>query len=140
MLGRARSAWTATPAQIGRAVGTADLQIDGMLHGKILRSTLPHVRMTAIDVSAAAAMLGTRLSHRSRSRGTRSRDMNCSFATRPCWPSTRCATSGSRLQQSPRSTRPRLTGRWSAFAPEYEPPPALMTVEQSLAADAVLVV
>src|SRR5260370_10749334 len=42
----------------GRAVYTTDLQIEGILHAKILRSTVPHARIRAIDVSGALAMPG----------------------------------------------------------------------------------
>jgi CO/xanthine dehydrogenase Mo-binding subunit len=37
----------------GRAIYTADVQMSGMLHGKILRSPHPHARIKSIDTSAA---------------------------------------------------------------------------------------
>jgi len=42
----------------GRAVYTDDIQLPGMLHGKILRSPHPHARIVSIDTSAAAAVEG----------------------------------------------------------------------------------
>lgn len=42
----------------GRAVYTDDLAFPGMLHGKILRSTLPHARIVSIDTSEAEALPG----------------------------------------------------------------------------------
>lgn len=37
----------------GSAVFTADVQLPGMLYGKILRADIPHARLKSIDVSAA---------------------------------------------------------------------------------------
>ncbi|HSG08381.1 MAG TPA: xanthine dehydrogenase family protein molybdopterin-binding subunit [Longimicrobiales bacterium] len=42
----------------GRAVYTDDIQLPGMLHGKILRSPHPHARIVSIDASAALALDG----------------------------------------------------------------------------------
>jgi len=42
----------------GRAVYTDDVQLPGMLHGKILRSPHPHARIISIDTSAAEALDG----------------------------------------------------------------------------------
>jgi CO/xanthine dehydrogenase Mo-binding subunit len=42
----------------GRAVYTSDLKLAGMLHGKILRSPVPHARIRRIDSSKAASMEG----------------------------------------------------------------------------------
>ncbi len=42
----------------GRAEYVHHLRLPGMLHGKIFRSTMPHARITHIDVSAAAAVPG----------------------------------------------------------------------------------
>ena len=42
----------------GRAVYTDDVQLPGMLHGKILRSPHPHARIVAIDTGAAEALEG----------------------------------------------------------------------------------
>ena len=42
----------------GRAVYASDITVPGMLHGRILRSTLPHARIRSIDTSAALAMPG----------------------------------------------------------------------------------
>jgi CO/xanthine dehydrogenase Mo-binding subunit len=42
----------------GRAEYTADVQLDGMLVGKILRSTHAHARITSIDTSLAEAVPG----------------------------------------------------------------------------------
>ena len=42
----------------GRAVYTDDVQLPGMLHGKILRSPHPHARIVSIDASEALALEG----------------------------------------------------------------------------------
>ena len=42
----------------GAAQFASDVVVPGMLHGRILRSPLPHARITGIDVSAALAMPG----------------------------------------------------------------------------------
>ncbi len=44
----------------GRAVYADDIQLPGMLHGKILRSPLPHARIVSIDTSEAEALEGVR--------------------------------------------------------------------------------
>jgi xanthine dehydrogenase YagR molybdenum-binding subunit len=55
-----------TPRQNGRAKVTGatrytvDLKLPGMLHGRILRSTLPHARIREVDVSAARKLPGVR--------------------------------------------------------------------------------
>lgn len=42
----------------GRAVYISDIRVDGMAHGRILRSPEPHARISGIDVSAALAVVG----------------------------------------------------------------------------------
>jgi len=42
----------------GRAVYTDDIQLPGMLHGRILRSPHPHARIVSIDTSRAEALEG----------------------------------------------------------------------------------
>ncbi len=42
----------------GSAVYTSDIAIDGMLHGRIIRSPHPHARIRSIDISAALATEG----------------------------------------------------------------------------------
>ncbi len=42
----------------GRATYVSDVAVPGMLHGKVLRSTIPHGRLVAIDASRALAMDG----------------------------------------------------------------------------------
>ena len=72
--GRARSNWSDkerargigatvqrkdTPGTVdGSAKYAADLKMDGMLHGRVLRSPHHHARILSIDTSAAAAMPG----------------------------------------------------------------------------------
>jgi CO/xanthine dehydrogenase Mo-binding subunit len=45
---------------LGRAQYTGDIQLPGMLHGKVLRSPYPHARIVAIDVSEALALPGVK--------------------------------------------------------------------------------
>lgn len=42
----------------GTAVYASDVEVPNMLHGKILRSTVPHARIARLDTSAALAMPG----------------------------------------------------------------------------------
>lgn len=55
-----------TPRQDGRAKVTGatrytvDIKLPGMLHGRILRSPLPHARIRSIEMSAAARLPGVR--------------------------------------------------------------------------------
>ncbi|HYC36598.1 MAG TPA: xanthine dehydrogenase family protein molybdopterin-binding subunit [Usitatibacter sp.] len=42
----------------GKATYASDVKIPGMLHGRVLRSPLPHARIRSIDTSAALAMPG----------------------------------------------------------------------------------
>jgi len=44
----------------GRAVYTYDVQLDGMLYARVLRSPHPHARIRRIDVSKAAALPGVK--------------------------------------------------------------------------------
>src|SRR5260370_21829303 len=57
-VGHSVPGWDSRAKRRGRAVYTTDLQIEGILHAKILRSTVPHARIRAIDVSGALAMPG----------------------------------------------------------------------------------
>ena len=42
----------------GKSVYTGDIKLPGMLHGKVLRSYLPHARIRRVDVEDAVAMPG----------------------------------------------------------------------------------
>ena len=44
----------------GTAVYAADFALPGMLHGKVLRSTVPHARLVRIDTARARALPGVR--------------------------------------------------------------------------------
>lgn len=57
-VGRSVPRVEATAKVTGRAQYVHDMQLPGMLHGKIFRSTLAHGRILAIDCSAARAMEG----------------------------------------------------------------------------------
>ncbi len=49
------------PAKVtGRAIFTEDIQLPGMLHGRILGSPHPHARILGIDTSAAEALPGVK--------------------------------------------------------------------------------
>ncbi len=45
---------------LGRAQYAGDIQLAGMLHGKVLRSPYPHARIVSIDTSAARALPGVK--------------------------------------------------------------------------------
>ncbi|NML47623.1 xanthine dehydrogenase family protein molybdopterin-binding subunit [Ramlibacter sp. G-1-2-2] len=51
---------TARAKVLGRAQYAGDIQIPGMLHGKVLRSPYPHARIVSIDTSAALALPGVK--------------------------------------------------------------------------------
>jgi len=44
----------------GSAVFTADIKLNGMLYGKVLRSTLPHAKIRSIDISRAEKLKGVK--------------------------------------------------------------------------------
>ena len=44
----------------GAAIYTSDMKMSGMLHGKILRSKIPHARILNVDVSKAEKLKGVR--------------------------------------------------------------------------------
>src|ERR1700752_1458195 len=44
----------------GTTVYGADLALPGMLHGKVLRSTVPHARLVRLDAARARALPGVR--------------------------------------------------------------------------------
>ena len=44
----------------GRAVYAGDIKMEGMLHGKALRSSYPHARIVRIETAAALALPGVR--------------------------------------------------------------------------------
>ena len=56
----------------GRALFGPDIQLPGMLHGKVLRSTHAHARIRAIDTRRAEALPGS-LCRRNRYRPARGR-------------------------------------------------------------------
>ena len=57
-VGRSMERVDAAEKLSGQAVYVGDIRVPGMLHGKVLRSTLPHARIVAIDTSAAEMMPG----------------------------------------------------------------------------------
>jgi CO/xanthine dehydrogenase Mo-binding subunit len=78
----------------GRAEYMHDLRLPGMLHGKIVRSTVPHGRITRIDTSAARALAGVHrvVTARSSPSPITARRFTTSRSSR----STRCAMSANR--------------------------------------------
>ena len=59
-LGRDTPQVNARAKVLGRAVYAGDIQLAGMLHGKILRSPYPHARIVRIDTAAARALPGVK--------------------------------------------------------------------------------
>src|SRR5579884_1792677 len=51
----------ATERVTGRVAYTINLELPGMLHAKLLRSTLPHARITRVDLSRARTVPGVAL-------------------------------------------------------------------------------
>ncbi len=60
LIGKAQRKIEGLDKSTGRAVYADDIQLPGMLHGKILRSPHPHARILSIDTSAAEALEGVR--------------------------------------------------------------------------------
>ncbi|MEJ2207220.1 MAG: xanthine dehydrogenase family protein molybdopterin-binding subunit [Gemmatimonadota bacterium] len=58
MIGRGQRKIEGLEKSSGRAVYTDDIQMPGMLHGKILRSPHPHARILSVDTGAAQALEG----------------------------------------------------------------------------------
>ncbi|MFN7123883.1 MAG: xanthine dehydrogenase family protein molybdopterin-binding subunit [Hydrogenophaga sp.] len=59
-LGRDTPQVTARAKVLGRAQYAGDIQVAGMLHGKVLRSPYPSARIVRIDTSAARALPGVK--------------------------------------------------------------------------------
>lgn len=66
----------------GQAKFTVDINLPGMLHGKILRSPHPHARILSIDTSAAEKLPGVRAIIT----GADARDMRYAFVDTPRYP------------------------------------------------------
>jgi len=60
VVGKALPRFDAPGKVSGTAVYAADFALPGMLHGKVLRSTVPHARLMRIDATRARAMAGVR--------------------------------------------------------------------------------
>ena len=60
VVGRRLPMVDAAPKVTGSAQFTDDLLFPGMLHGKILRSPLPHAKILNVDVSKAARLPGVK--------------------------------------------------------------------------------
>ena len=59
-IGKSHTMMEAPQIVTGKAVYPSDIQIPGMLHGKILRSPHPHARIVRIDISEAEKMPGVK--------------------------------------------------------------------------------
>ncbi len=59
-LGRDTPQVNARAKVLGRAQYVGDIQLPGLLHGKVLRSPHPHARIVAIDTAAARALPGVK--------------------------------------------------------------------------------
>jgi CO/xanthine dehydrogenase Mo-binding subunit len=57
-VGRSRTRLDAREKLRGEAVFTGDLEVPGMLHGRVLRAEVPHAEIISIDTSAAERMPG----------------------------------------------------------------------------------
>ena len=60
VIGHRRPMVDAGPKVRGTAQFTDDILLPGMLHGRILRSPLPHARILNIDASKALALTGVK--------------------------------------------------------------------------------
>ena len=57
-VGRSMERVDAAEKLAGEAVYAGDIRVPGMLHGKVLRSTVPHARIVSLDVEEASALPG----------------------------------------------------------------------------------
>ena len=60
VIGRSVPRVDAPDKATGKAMYTADMRLPGMLHGKLLRSPVPHARILNIDISQAASLPGVK--------------------------------------------------------------------------------
>jgi len=63
VIGRRVNRVDALPKVTGQARYTFDVQLPGMLYGRVVSSTVPHARIKSIDTSAAEAYPGVRAVH-----------------------------------------------------------------------------
>lgn len=121
----------------GSAVYTTDIAVDGMLHGKVLRSTQPHARIKSIDVSGALAVegvvtvaTGADLAGLDPYYGMYIRDQTVLAVDKVRY-------LGEPVAAVAASDEAQAYRALERIRVEYEPLPPLMTVEQALAPDAV---
>jgi xanthine dehydrogenase YagR molybdenum-binding subunit len=60
LIGKSVPRWNGRQKVTGAVRFTADIQLPGMLHARLLRSPLPHARIRSLDTSAAARHPGVR--------------------------------------------------------------------------------
>jgi CO/xanthine dehydrogenase Mo-binding subunit len=121
----------------GRSVYAADFALPGMLHGKVLRSPVPHGRILSIDTSAARAMPGVRgiltaadlppLRY-----GTIIKDT-------PVFAADRVLYAGQPVAAVAATTPEQAEAACRAIALRIEPLPAVLDAEAALAPDAPLI-
>jgi xanthine dehydrogenase YagR molybdenum-binding subunit len=63
VIGKSVNRVDAVPKVTGKARYTYDVQLPGMLHARIVSSTVPHARIKSIDTSAAEAFPGVKAVH-----------------------------------------------------------------------------
>jgi CO/xanthine dehydrogenase Mo-binding subunit len=60
-IGKSENNVNAVAKATGRAKYSSDMQLPGMLHGKVKRSPYPHARIISIDTSAAERLPGVKV-------------------------------------------------------------------------------
>src|SRR5690606_13900813 len=63
VVGRGAPRLDAVEKVTGRARFTVDVQLPGMLHARVINSTVPHARIRSIDTSKAETYPGVRAIH-----------------------------------------------------------------------------
>ena len=120
----------------GRARFAADLNMSGQLHGIVVRSPHAHARIVSIDTSEAEAMPGVKAVITSDDfpavePGHRQYDMCINVIARD-----KVFYEGHALAAVAASTRDQAQAAAAAIKVEYDVLPAVLTIDQALAADA----
>ena len=123
----------------GRAKFSGDINVPGMLHGKVLRAELPHARIATLETSAAEAMpgvvavlVGSELEHFDPYWGHAIKD-------RPILAIDRVRFQGEPLAAVAAEDEATAEAALREIVVEYEELPALGTIEAAIADDAPLV-
>ncbi len=130
------------PKATGKAKFTVDVQLAGMLHGKILRSPYPHARILSIDTSEAEKLPGVR----GVITGEDLKDVRYAFVDTPRYPADEQPLAvdkvryiGDEVAAVAADSEAAAEEALSLIKVEYEILPAVFTVEESMKDDAPII-